>query len=479
MKRFLAGVLAVWLTCAPALAVAADKTPLANYGGGAIPLKSGDTVPVSNGGTGATSLTAHCVVVGQGTSAAHLVCPSSAGQVLTDNGAGSDPSFAAAPGCTLANPTATASDTAVNGSATTCMRSDGAPAIQKATSSQFGLMKPDGTTISCTAGVCGASAWTSAPQGRLTLVSGTMVMESDQTAKSTIYYDCYRGNLVPYYTGSADAVDQIAGCEVSLTMQSSGTGVTNSGGVFDIWWVHSGANRICVATNGSGGGWASDTGGTNSLRGSGYSASRYVRGYWTNSSTIAHCYNGTTDYGSISADQATLLGTVYTTAAGQTGVQFTPAAASGGSNAVVGLSNAYNLVPFTTVSRDSTNSWTYNSTTQRPANNSTSNRVTWVDSLGNSSHLGTYQAVVGTGADPATLGVDCDSTSASPSSVAFVKGGGDLQTASARATCVPLVGMHYAQAMEALQTGTTTSTYYGNAGLAAFQLQSLTVTGSY
>jgi hypothetical protein len=54
---------------------------------------------------------------------------------------------------TAANPTATAKDTAVNGVATTFMRSDAAPAIQKASSSQFGIVEVDGTTIQSTAGV--------------------------------------------------------------------------------------------------------------------------------------------------------------------------------------------------------------------------------------------------------------------------------------------------------------------------------------
>jgi hypothetical protein len=55
-----------------------------------------------------------------------------------------------------ANPTATASDTAVNGTATTFMRSDAAPAVAKASSSQFGVVKVDGTTITSSAGVISA-----------------------------------------------------------------------------------------------------------------------------------------------------------------------------------------------------------------------------------------------------------------------------------------------------------------------------------
>ena len=54
---------------------------------------------------------------------------------------------------TGANPTATAADTAVNGTATTFMRSDAAPAVQKASSSAFGIAKVDGTTITATGGV--------------------------------------------------------------------------------------------------------------------------------------------------------------------------------------------------------------------------------------------------------------------------------------------------------------------------------------
>ena len=52
-----------------------------------------------------------------------------------------------------ANPTATAGPTAVNGSASTWMRSDGAPAVRIATISQTGLVQPDNVTIGISAGV--------------------------------------------------------------------------------------------------------------------------------------------------------------------------------------------------------------------------------------------------------------------------------------------------------------------------------------
>lgn len=55
-----------------------------------------------------------------------------------------------------ANPSAVASDVAVNGVATTFMRSDAASAIQKGSASQFGLLKVDGLTITTIGGVASA-----------------------------------------------------------------------------------------------------------------------------------------------------------------------------------------------------------------------------------------------------------------------------------------------------------------------------------
>lgn len=44
------------------------------------------TLPIANGGTGATSLTANNVILGNGTSAVQFVAPGSSGNVLTSNG---------------------------------------------------------------------------------------------------------------------------------------------------------------------------------------------------------------------------------------------------------------------------------------------------------------------------------------------------------------------------------------------------------
>lgn len=62
-----------------------------SIGGSAASLSA--TLPVSEGGTGDVSLTSHGVVIGQGTSPVSVTAAGSAGQVLTSNGPGNDPTF--------------------------------------------------------------------------------------------------------------------------------------------------------------------------------------------------------------------------------------------------------------------------------------------------------------------------------------------------------------------------------------------------
>ena len=296
------------------------------------------------------------------------------------------------------------------------------------------------------------------PQGRLTLTSNTPVMTADTTAASTIYYDCYNGgNQVPYYTGSADALDTISTCQVSLTMQATSTGAVTSGGVFDVWWVHAGTARICIATNGSGGGWASDTGGSNTARGSGYSQlDKTTRPYITNANTLPSCYNGTTNYGSVAANQATYLGTIYATGNGQTGMAFKPSAASGGTNNFLALYNAYNRVGVSAMSRDSTASWTYATATWRAADGSNSNRINFVDGLQQSSISSAYTiGVTTTGGNNAGAGPVLDSTSAAPDAAAANSSASTLST-SAQGFSVPQLGLHFIQAVEYSQGATAT-----------------------
>lgn len=212
--------------------------------------------------------------------------------------------------------------------------------------------------------------------GRLTLATHTPVMTSTVGSTGVVYYDCAVSNAVTFFDGTADIAVPIPSCEVSTTMQTSGTGVTNSGDMFDVWWSGTNSN-ICVATNGSGGGWSSDTGSTIS-RGTGYSAiDRTTRPYPTNKNALTHCYNGTSDYGTIAVNQATYLGSLFTTGAGRTQYTF-GTAASGGGQAQLLLWNMYNRINVSTTVTDSGVSYTYSSATIREARGSATNQANFV-----------------------------------------------------------------------------------------------------
>ena len=110
-------------------------SPITTSGTLAVTL-SGTALPVANGGTGATTLASNGVLYGNGTSAiqALSVNSSATNKFLTQ-------SSSAAPAWTTiasgdlpdlgANPSASIGLTAVNGSATTYLRSDGAPALSQ------------------------------------------------------------------------------------------------------------------------------------------------------------------------------------------------------------------------------------------------------------------------------------------------------------------------------------------------------------
>lgn len=79
-------------TGVPSIAVAGDFPTLnQNTNGTAADLSS--TLVVAHGGTGVTTLSAHGVVLGEGTSTVNVTGTGIGGQVLTSNGASSDPTF--------------------------------------------------------------------------------------------------------------------------------------------------------------------------------------------------------------------------------------------------------------------------------------------------------------------------------------------------------------------------------------------------
>ena len=105
-----------------------------------------------------------------------------------------------------------------------------------------------------------------------------------------------------------------------------------------------------------------------------------TRPYTTNKNAITNCFNAATNYGSVSANQGTYLGTVYASANGQISYTF-GASASGGTAGLLGVWNMYNRVQAATVVTDSGASYTYTSSTTRQARASSGNQVSYVTGL--------------------------------------------------------------------------------------------------
>jgi hypothetical protein len=379
-----------------------------------------------------------------------------------------------------------------------------------------------------------------APQGRLTLTTGTPVMRADVTAATTIYYDTFIGNKVPVggtlLTIGSDEISM--GLDAGVPHAAANTvydifGINNSGtlviAVGPAWintatvtttvatpcvvtWNAHGlsegspvvftgaglpsgivagttyfvgrspaANTFNISTtvaNAAAGTFVNTTGtstgtqtGTNGTtkRGTGAGTTELVlnNGVWTNANSLTHAWggaSGTTDYGTVSANAGTYLGSVYITANGQTAMQFKPAGVGGGSNNILGLYNAYNSVAVRSQELDSTANWTYNSTTWRAANGNVNNRITWLDGLGTRNVDGTYQTTFGANTATSTLGnigVLFDNTNSTPlgangvgacaaTNIFMNPRGNDNFTA---------LGLHYVQAAE--NSGLATSKYFG------------------
>jgi hypothetical protein len=219
-------------------------------------------------------------------------------------------------------------------------------------------------------------------QGRVTVTTHTPVPTASVSGQPILYYDCYVGNQVVYFNGSADVIDTISSCEVvdsMISAASAGQVVANN--VYDVWWVHGGANRICLAmsaSTGGGGGFSADTGGSNTARGTGYTAlDNTTRPYLTNKNSITNCFNNSTNYGPVSANQGTYLSTVFADVNG--GVSFALGApAAGGTAALLGVWNYYNRVNVGPKVTDTTASYTYTTATIRQAAASAGNQIKFV-----------------------------------------------------------------------------------------------------
>lgn len=157
-------------------------------------------------------------------------------------------------GASPANPTATASNTAVNGSAGTFMRSDAAPAIQLGSSTLFGLVKVDNSTITASGGVIsavggggGPSAGNPTATAGATAINGSAgtfmrsdgapaVAQGSAATKGIVQVDgtsilASSGVIsVPTATGAALGISRPDGTNLTIT-----TGVVNVSASLQTW----------------------------------------------------------------------------------------------------------------------------------------------------------------------------------------------------------------------------------------------------
>lgn len=297
------------------------------------------------------------------------------------------------------------------------------------------------------------------PGGRLTLVSATPVMVTDQTAKTTVYYTPYKHNLCRLYNGTHWYVAPFNEMSQTLADATKSPLAAAVNSIYDMFlWNDEGTGRCTRGPT-----WATG-GGTATTRGAGAGSTELemVDGVLVNKFDIT---NGP------AARRGVYVGTIATDgngANGQLNMMLAPAAAAGGTNNRLDVWNMYSRVYITSICRDSTDSWTYTTATIRAANNSNSNRITAVFGQSEDACRASYRAqALGSSTNTnAKCGVGRDSTTVFDG-FPFNLGTG----ASADGDSMPSadsgqpagLGQHYFQALEWSQVAGT-MTWYGDKG---------------
>jgi hypothetical protein len=131
---------------------------------------------------------------------------------------------------TFANPSGLAGPVAVNGVATTAIRSDATPAIQLGSSSQKGIIQVDNQTIVATSGVISTVAplrKASSPTVGITDMGGTLIIISGGVAipvisaglfdnKQTLFIVNYGGSAASVTNNSGQSINVGGGCALSI-----------------------------------------------------------------------------------------------------------------------------------------------------------------------------------------------------------------------------------------------------------------------
>lgn len=297
------------------------------------------------------------------------------------------------------------------------------------------------------------AAYFGPPQGRLTLQTATPVMTTTQSAKTTIYYSPYCGNLLLLYDGTNFAMSAFSELSVLTTDTTKSPAAIGVNKVND-WFVWNDAGTLRL---GHGPDWTNDTTPVGSGSRPGLTM---VAGVWTNQAAIT---NGP------AINRGTYVGTTRSNASSQLDWIYGGLAA-GGTAGFFGVANAYNRVDVRTLVADSTDSWTYGSAIWRASNaagtgSGLNMRASYVDPLGTQSIAARNYAFSSNSAGFASNGIGIDTLTAQ-SGLIGISGATIGQPAVAEYGGVPGLGFHFVQAIE--YTGAGTATFRGDNGTPAY-----------
>jgi hypothetical protein len=264
-------------------------------------------------------------------------------------------------------------------------------------------------------------------QHRLTTESGIPVSSSDRTSQGTIYLTPYTGDLIATYTGLGNQWEAVRSPEVSLALSS-----LTADKLYDVFAYRSGTG-IALELSAA---WTNDTTRADALA---LQNGRYVKS--SNKTRL-------------------LVGTFRTTATTTTE----------DSLAKRFLHNAYNQVSRNMLVKETTDNWTYTTTTYRSANGSDANRLQWV--TGNASSLIRVFVVASNFTSiesiRAHIGIGIDSNSADSGSLHAgtplqITANGVLTFIGASYWGYPGLGFHFAQWLER-STASGTTVWIGDDG---------------
>jgi hypothetical protein len=295
-------------------------------------------------------------------------------------------------------------------------------------------------------------------QGRLTLTAGVPILGSDVLTATSIYCSPLTGKYLPIYNGTSfvpynflTSDTDTTGLSLALDSSSGHTNYHQSAKNYDIFVAYVSG----VVYFGTGPKWDDGaSSGSDTARGTGAASTELqsFRGIYTNKNSMTLRYGSASgNTVTVPANQGTYLGSVRMSANGQTEMSLKPTAASGGTNNKIYLWNAYNMVPFEVMCRDS-GTWNYKTFTWRAANSSSSNRISFLSGLGGLATSTRYAVTAqpaGTSAD-CYIGVNLNSTTAGPNQIKRYNPAGvsGIAIPIAAEDAFIALGHNYVQAME-------------------------------